>query len=109
MMKDMKFGGNHLEMVEVIFKSPDGVFDIVYSRKKTAYKVNENNIIYLEEDGFVIDEITSEENGVFIVDTDAKSYKAPVCIDLHNVDGLDLLHDAVYNFAKYLIQLRDKE
>jgi hypothetical protein len=95
-------------IVDVIFKWPDGLFDINYAETYPAYRIDERNILYKEIDGFVIREITSETGEGIIVQMDSTESKSPIFIDLQNIYGIDFTNESVINFAKYLIQIRDE-
>jgi hypothetical protein len=102
-----------MEKVNVIFKWPDGVFDIVYTEYETAYRINEKNILYvLDFNSLKIEQITSETEEAVIVERKEKDYEnndpLPIFIELENVNEVDLSNPAVLNFAKYLVELRDK-
>jgi hypothetical protein len=96
-------------IVDVIFKWNDGVFDINYVRTYQAYRIDEENILYEENNGLVIREITSETEEGIIVQMDADDIKYPILVDFQNIYDIDFTNETVINFAKYLIQLRDGE
>lgn len=101
-----------MKKVEAIFKWVDSADGLEYSQKETAYKINENYIIYedKQDNGFIIEQITSQErDSVFIVENDETEDEDriyPICIAIQNVKGFDITNDSLINFAKYLLKLR---
>jgi hypothetical protein len=96
-------------IVDVIFKSNDGVFDINYAKTYPAYRIDEENILHEDDNGLVIDAITSETEEGIIVQMDEPERIIPIFIDFQNIYDIDYTHESVINFAKYLIQIRDGE
>lgn len=96
-------------MRKVIFKQYDVVPDKVISIEKMGYRIHDDNYLFEEDDQLVIEKITYEEKGDLIIDFDHEDYTSPIVIRIQNVYGIDLASESMKNFAKYLIELRDKQ
>jgi hypothetical protein len=99
--------------VNVTWLDSDGVMDKDYIEHGTAYRLDAMNIVSLvKKPGYLeIEEITFETDEGIIVDERIATQKRPIIINIENtnLDRMDICHESVVNFAKYLLTLRDAE
>lgn len=97
-------------MVNVLFKWADSAFDLEYAKHEMVYRIDKKNIIYIEDGFLEIEEITEETEKAIIVDIDiTENISKPISIAFQNIDesNIDFTNEAVINFAKYLIKLKE--
>ncbi|WNF35689.1 hypothetical protein RJD24_14670 [Bacillaceae bacterium IKA-2] len=98
-----------MEKVNIIYKMYDSVrVPPEYEIHLSGYRIDAKHVVYNQAEFIVINLISGETNKGIVVD--GESEYCPVHIEAENLDGfIDIADDAVVNFMKYLIKVKDSK